>query len=117
MTAQSCLHCALARALKRESSALAERGVTVSMGRSEPVWLPLPGSRIYRALRRLLATARVHAEGPSLKLTVIDLVGKSHVEVTATVPFGRGSRVLGTAFPRHVPGTLGGGFAEALDPR
>ena len=114
MTAQSCLHCALARALKRESASLAARGVMVSMGRSEPVWLPLPGARIYRALRRLLHAANGRAEGTWLKLTVIDLPGKSHVEVTATVPVARGSRVLAAAFPRHVPGTLAGGFAEAL---
>src|SRR5689334_23709972 len=109
VTTQSCLHCALARALKRESSDLAASGLTVSMGKSEAVWLPLPGARLYRALRRLLHDARLAAEGASLKLTVIDLLGKSHVEVTATVPVGRGARVLGTAFPRHVPGTLGRG--------
>lgn len=113
MSSQTCLHCALGRALKHESPTLAAHGLTVSLGRTEPVWLPLPGGRLYRALRRLLRDAVGRSEGPSLKLTVIDLPGKSHVEVTATVLVGSGSRVLGTAFPRHVPGTLGGGFAEA----
>jgi len=113
--AQSCLHCALARAIRRESGALAARGLAVTLGRAEPVWLPSTGARLYRALRRLLREAGSQAQGPSLKLTVIDLTGKSHVEVTATIPVGRGSRVLACAFPRHAPGSLGGGFAEALD--
>ena len=111
---QSCLHCALARAIRRESSGLAARGLAVNLGRAEAVWLPSPGARLYRALRRLLRQAGTQAEGSSLKLTVIDLTGKSHVEVTATIAVGRGSRVLSCAFPRHAPGSLGGGFAEAL---
>jgi len=104
--AQSCLHCALARAIRRESGALAARGLAVTLGRAEPVWLPSTGARLYRALRRLLREAGSQAQGPSLKLTVIDLTGKSHVEVTATIPVGRGSRVLACAFPRHAPGSL-----------
>ena len=112
---QSCLHCALARAIRRESGPLAERGLAVSISRAEPVWLPSPGARLYRALRRLLRDAGSQAEGASVKLTVIGLLGKSHVEVTATIPVGRGSRVLACAFPRHAPGSLGRGFAEALD--
>jgi hypothetical protein len=72
--------------------------------------------RLYRAVRRLLQAARAAAQGRDVKLAVIDLPGKSHVEVTATVLVGRGgSRVLGCSFPRHARGTLARGFAETLD--
>jgi hypothetical protein len=111
---RSCLHCARARALRAEADALGGRGLAVSIGRSEAVWLPLPGMRIYRVLRRLLRDARDAAERGPLKLAVIDLPGKTHVEVTACVRRGRGVRVLGAAFARHAPGTLARGFAESL---
>src|SRR5437762_5352484 len=80
---QSCLHCALARAIRRESGPLAERGLAVSISRAEPVWLPSPGARLYRALRRLLRDAGSQAEGASVKLTVIDLLGKRSEEHTS----------------------------------
>src|SRR2546425_10728846 len=87
--AQSCLHCALARAVRRESAALAARGLSVSLGRAEPVWLPSPGARLYRALRRLLREAGSQAQGPALHLPRIDLTGKSHLEGTPTTPLCR----------------------------
>jgi hypothetical protein len=111
---RSCLHCSLARALRAEAGALGARGLAVTLGRSEAVWLPLPGMRVYRALRRLLRAARDAAEHGPVKLTVIDLVGKTHVEVTACVPRAGGVRVVRVAFPRHVPGTLAAGFAESV---
>src|SRR2546430_7852753 len=110
--AQSGLHCALARAIRRESGGLAARGLAVNLGRAEAVWLPSPGARLYRALRRLLREAGSQAEGSSLKLTVIDLTGKSHVEVTATIAVGRGSPLASSAFPRHPAGSLGAGVAD-----
>jgi hypothetical protein len=112
---RSCLHCALARALRAESEAYRATGLTLSFTRSDPVWLPAPGMRLYRAVRRLLQMARVRADGGGVKLAVVDLPGKSHVEVTATVPVGRGTRVLALSLPRHAPGTLARGFAETLD--
>lgn len=107
---RSCLHCALARALKSE--ALAAGGLAVTFTRSDPVWLPTSGTRLYRGVRRLLQAARAASTGPSVKLAVVDLPGKSHVEVIATVTTAGGTRVLGCAFPRHASGTLAGGFAE-----
>ena len=113
---RSCLHCALARAVRSESSAFAGRGLTLNFARSEPVWLPSTGMRLYRGVRRLLQAARTAADGSDVKLAVIDLPGKSHVEVTVTVPIGRSaSRVLGCSFPRHARGTLARGFAETLE--
>jgi hypothetical protein len=54
---RTCLHCALARVLRAEAPALAARGVTVTMGRSDPVWLPISGTRVYRGVRRVLRAA------------------------------------------------------------
>jgi hypothetical protein len=112
MLNRSCLHCALARALTTEADALAARGLAVTFTRSDPVWLPTPGMRIYRGVRRLLQQARAVSTGSGLKLAVLDLPGKSHVEVIATVTTAGGTRVLSRAFPRHVAGSLAGGFAE-----
>lgn len=109
---RSCLHCALARALRSEADALAAQGLTVTFTRSDPVWLPTSGARLYRGVRRLLREARAASTGPAVKLAVLDLAGKSHVEVIATVRTARGTRVLTCAFERHVSGTLAGGFAE-----
>jgi hypothetical protein len=110
--ARSCLHCALARALGDESTALAAAGLTVTLGRSDPVWLPVRGAVLYRGLRRLLRAAQAGATRGTLRLAVVDLTGKSHVEVTAAVPSGRGTRVLSHAFPRFDQSLLGHGFAE-----
>jgi hypothetical protein len=111
---RTCLHCALARALRAESDALAAAGLAWTLGRSEPVWLPIAGQRLYRAIRRLLRAARLQAERSPVKLAVVDLVGKPDVEVSAAVPVGRDARVLRVAFPRHVAATLPGGFAEGV---
>ncbi|MCW5893106.1 MAG: hypothetical protein KIT14_21535 [bacterium] len=111
---RTCLHCALARALRAEADALAAAGLAIRLGRSEPVWLPASGQRLYRAIRRLLRTARLRAEHGPVKLAVVDLVGKPDVEVTAAVPVGCDARVLRVAFPRHVPAALPGGFAEGV---
>jgi hypothetical protein len=104
---RTCLHCALARAVRAEAD-----GLAVTLRRSEPVLLPLPGQRIYRALRRLLRAARAAGDG-EVRLAVVDLPGTSHVDVMAVVPSPR-VRVLHCELPRHVDGTLSGGFAEAL---
>jgi len=114
---RSCLHCALARALGDEAAALEAAGLSVTLGRSDPVWLPVRGAVLYRALRRLLRDARTDAARGAIRLTVVDLTGKSHVEVTAAVPSGRGARVLSRAFPRFELGLLGRGFAETANVR
>ena len=113
---RSCLHCALARALRAESPGFARRGLTLAFARSEPVWLPQPGMRLYRDVRRLLRRAWAAADRGTVKLSVVDLPGKSHVELTATVAAGRGSSVLRCAFPRHADGTLASGFSEVFEP-
>jgi hypothetical protein len=110
--ARACLHCALARALRVEGPAFRQRGLDVRLNRSDPVFLPATGAALYRGLRRLLAGARAAAERGEVKLTVLDLPGKSHVEVTAVVASGATVRVLSHAFPCYDPATLPNGFAE-----
>jgi len=113
---RACLHCALARALRAEAAAFADRGLTLGFTRSDPVWLPDSGMRLYRGVRRLLRAARTLADEGPVKLTVVDLPGKSRVEVTATVATRGRHRVLSCPFPRHVRGTLASGFSEAFEP-
>jgi hypothetical protein len=112
---RTCLHCALARALRAEMPAFAARGMAVTFTRSEPVWLPASGAGIYRGVRRILRLARAHADRSPVKLAVVDLRGKSEVEVTATALSAERAQVFRCAFPRHAPGTLAGGFAEAAE--
>ena len=108
--ARICLHCVLARALKAEAHTLA--GLGVKLGPSAAVFLPGPGAGVYRRLRSLLREAAAQARGDRLKLSVLDLPGKSHVEVTATFATAIGARVLSRAFPLHDPAELARGFAE-----
>jgi hypothetical protein len=112
---RTCLHCALARALRAESATLTARGLALHFERTEPVWLPVSGMRLYRGVRSLLRQAAAHGEPGMVKLVVLALTGKSHVEVTATVPVPSGARVFAIAFPRFVPATLARGFAEGVD--
>jgi|ERR1051325_3078853 hypothetical protein len=107
-----CLHCVLARVLKAERRTLAGRGLEVKLGPSAAVFLPGSGATIFRRLRSLLREAAAEASGDRLKLAVLDLPGKSHVEVTATFGTAIGARVLSRTFPLHVPSTLARGFAE-----
>ena len=107
-----CLHCVLSRALRAEMRTLAARGLQVKLGPSAAVFLPGPGTMIYRGLRSLLRDAAAQASGERVKLSVLDLAGKSHVEVTATFATAVGARVLSRAFPLHDLATLAGGFAE-----
>ena len=109
---RACLHCALARALSAEADAYAARGLELRLSRSEPVWLPVRGAAIFRGIVRLLQRARAEAtEGP-VRLAVLQLPGKAHVEVTAVVAGPHGHRVLACAFPQFVASRLAGGFAE-----
>ena len=109
---RACLHCALARALGDEADELLRRRVVVTFGRSEAVWLPIAGARIYRELRRLLRRAASVGQDTTVRLNVIDLTGKAHVEVTAAVLTGGHAAVFSCAFPRFVGSALPSGFVE-----
>jgi hypothetical protein len=88
-------------------------GPVVRIGRSDPLWLPLTGGQVYRKIRKLLREARAQA-ADSLKLAVLDLPGKSHVEVVATFARrGERTRSLSVMLPRYEAARLAGGFAEA----
>ena len=110
----ACLHCALARVLRRAASfGSASVEFRTLAARSDPVWLPTTGYRLCRAVRDLVRRACAAADGGSVKLAVVDLCGKSHVEVTAVVRHRDGTtRVLSCAFGRQDPRALGRGFAE-----
>ena len=114
---RACLHCALGRALRAEAEALSAHGLALHFERTEPVWLPVPGMRLYRGLRRLLRQATTHGRPGVLKLAILALAGKSQVEVTAAVPVRGGTRVFAVAFPQYVPGMLARGFVEGVHPR
>ncbi|TMB22979.1 MAG: hypothetical protein E6J59_02910 [Deltaproteobacteria bacterium] len=107
---RTCLHCVLARVLGAESERLRARGLEVRLGAADAVFLPAPGRATYRTVRGLLRTAIGDAEGPRIRLTLVSLPGKSHVEVTAAFAVGRGTRVLSCAFPRHDPAALAAGL-------
>jgi hypothetical protein len=110
--ATSCLHCSLARAVEAEWRGGAV-GPVVRIGRSEPLWLPVSGARVYRTLRELLRSVRADA-ADSLKLAVLDLPGKSHVEVMATIARAGGrARSVSVRLPRYEATRLAGGFAES----
>jgi hypothetical protein len=109
--ARSCLHCALSRAL-RAGSPTPDARLRVRVSHSEPVWLPVSGATLYRALRSLFREVATDAGGGPVHVTVVDAPGKSHVEVTAAFPSGGRTRILSRAFPRFEAATLAGGFAE-----
>lgn len=115
VAARACLHCALGRAIRAEAKGIAARGLEVRLSLVDPVLLPIRGARIYRVLRRLLRDAALAAEPGLLKIAVVALTGKSHVEVTTACRAARGTRLASRAFPLFVPGALAGGFAESLD--
>ena len=112
---RTCLHCALGRVLRAESAAFPEGELVLTLRCSEPTWLPIEGPRLYRELRGLLREARETARRGLVKLAIVDLRGKSHVEVTAVVrsPGGK-TRVLSRPFPRQTLDLLGRGFSEHL---
>ena len=109
---RTCLHCVLARVLRAESDALRARGLEVRLRPSDAVFLPVQGGAIFRTLRALLRAAIADAEGPEIRVALLDQPGKSHVEITASFAGARGTRVLSRVFARCDPGVLAGGFAE-----
>ncbi len=106
---RTCLHCVLVRVLIAEGDALHARGLEVRLGPSEGVFLPGSARATYRTVRGLLRTAMAQAAGPHIRLALLTLAGKSHVEVTAAFAAPRGMRVLSCAFPRYDPAALVGG--------
>lgn len=106
---RTCLHCVVVRTLVAENDVLRARGLEVRLGPSEGVFLPGSGRTIYRSVRALLRTAMAQSTGPHIRLALLALAGKSHVEVTAAFAVERGVRVLSCAFPRHDPTALAGG--------
>lgn len=109
---RTCLHCVLARALAAEGPALARAGMTVRVRAAPPVSLPHAAAGVYREVRRLLRDAMADAAPGVLRVTLVDLPGRAVVEVLAAVAAGGRTRVFGRSFPRHVEGTLEGGFVE-----
>ena len=113
---RTCLHCAMVRAIEAESEALRVRDVSVVVGRSDAVWVPISGARVYRGIRRLLRQVTPVAGGRVVRLSVVDLVGKPHVEVMAAALLPARAAVFGVEFPRVVAATLDGGFGEYTRP-
>lgn len=87
------------------------------MRRSEALWLPEPGARVYRRLREFLreVSAQAAASSPVTVAIIGDNPGKSYVEVTAVFRSGREWEVASCMFPRYVPDTLWSGFAECAE--
>lgn len=113
---RTCLHCALVRAIEAESRALQAGDVSVVVGRSDAVWVPISGARVYRGIRRLLRRVTPVAGGRVVRLSVVDLAGKPHVEVMAAALLPARAEVFGVEFPRVVTETLDGGFGEYTRP-
>ena len=110
----SCLHCVLNRVLAAEADALAARDLEVIRGREEASWLPDRGGIVYRRLKRLLRDVRAAAAPGPVRITTLDGVGRSHVEVLATFASDTGWRTLSCLLPRYVLAALWDGYAEAF---
>ncbi len=111
---RTCVHCVLARALGAEAAALSRAGIVVHVRPTVPVSLPRAAGGLYRELRTFLREAAAGVRGGVLRVALVDLPGRHCLEVLASVPDGNRSRVVSRAFPRHVDGTLEGGFLEGL---
>jgi hypothetical protein len=111
---RTCLHCVLARVLRSELRDFERRGLLVTVGHLSPALLPLHAARVYRVLRRLVREAGAGGESSAVKFAVVDLPGKSHIEVLATIRCGRRARVLAVAFARQAEGSLEAGFVEGV---
>jgi hypothetical protein len=112
----TCIHCALSRALEVERAALESAGLEIELAHAPPVRVPRPAATVCLSLRRLLREARAAAQSGPLKLSIRDSLGASAIEVAIAVRTPRGVRILARRFARHAPGTLEGGFCEALAP-
>lgn len=113
-TERTCVHCVIARALRSEVPKFEAVALTLRLGRLDPVWVPQPACAVYRAVRALLAEARAQAARSPVKLTLVDMAGKSHLELIVSLRTSSRAQVLTRAFPRHAAGTLERGFEEML---
>ncbi len=109
---RSCLHCVLNRVLAAEADAFAARRLEVVRGREEASWLPDRGGIVYRRLKRLFRDVATAASPGPVRITTLDAVGRSHVEVLATFTSGTGWRTLSCLLPRYVLAALWHGYAE-----
>lgn len=98
-----------------EVGRFASRRLVALLGRCETLWLAGSGMPVYRSLRRLLEQAEAAADAGGCKISVIDLPGKSDVEVEASVWRARRVRIFRCAFPRYQPGSLERGFVEGAE--
>jgi hypothetical protein len=112
---RSCLHCVLNRVLAAEADAFSAGGLEVTRGREEASWLPDRGGIVYRRLKRLFRAVRVEAAPGPVRITTLDAVGRSHVEVLATFASGSGWRTLSCLLPRYVLAALWHGYAEHVE--
>jgi hypothetical protein len=112
---RSCLHCVLNRVLAAEADAFAARRLEVVRGREEASWLPDRGGIVYRRLKRLFREVRAVAAPGQMRITTLDAVGRSHVEVIATFPGESGWRTRSCLLPRYVLAALWQGYAEHVE--
>jgi hypothetical protein len=112
---RSCLHCVLNRVLAAEADEFAARRLEVMRGREEASWLPDRGGIVYRRLKRLFRDVRAVASPGQVRITTLDAVGRSHVEVLATFPGEHGWRTLSCLLPRYVLAALWHGYAEHVE--
>src|SRR5207244_250564 len=100
------------------SGALRARGLEVRLRPSDAVFLPVQGGAIFRTLRALLRAAIADAEGPEIRVALLDRPGKSRGEVTASFAGGGGRRVCPRGCVRGLgaPGVLAGGCADHGEP-
>jgi hypothetical protein len=112
---RTCLHCVLQRVLRAESDDLMRAGLELTLSHSQASWVPQPGRRVYRRLRRLLQQSMTEAvSGTPLKIAIVDQVGKSYVEVTAIFCTAEGWKTISCPLPRYDLSRLWGGFAESI---
>ena len=98
---------------RSEAARCAPRGVTFALSPYNETWLPVCGRILYRRVRDLLRQAAARAQPCLIKVAVLEtVVGKSHVELTASFRVAGGSCVLSCWLPRFVEGALWMGFNE-----
>jgi hypothetical protein len=110
--ARSCFHCVLGRVLTRHRASGSR--IRVSAGISGPLWLPVRGMRLYRAISKFIAQLVVAAGDREIRVAVVNPLGRSHIELLGCLSMGRHGTVFACRFPRHVEAMLVRGFFEGL---
>jgi hypothetical protein len=95
---------------------LAAREIAVTLSVAQPVWLPATGASLYRRTRKVLRDGLLHAGRGRVKLAVVDLPGKSRIELMATIRCGQDRHLTLASFDRQLTDPLAAGFAECADP-